>query len=353
MEKRRKTIILVVAIVLILVVVGVGVWMITGEKEPSHRDNYTNEDDTQNKEESKDSQTEDKDKNEDDKTLENKVVHNKVKYEYNDHLSNYLFLGIDRTEPVTQYEVRGGSGQSDAIYLVSHDRVKNTIKVLSIPRDSIVEIHTFSPAGTDLGYSQNHLSIQYAFGDGKDESCRLTKEAVSKLLYNIPIQGYCSVNMEAIPVIAEALGGVEVTVPNNSLEANYPEFKEGATVTITKSNAETFVRYRDIMVAHSAITRMERQKVFLKASADKAKSLVEKDANLIARVYESLQPYMVTNMGNDIFAKLSQTTFDSTYKIQDVPGEKVEGERYDEYHVDKDKLYELLLQMFYEEVQDK
>ena len=96
---------------------------------------------------------------------------------------------------------------------------------------------------------------------------------------------------------------------------------------------------------------MERQKVFLKASAEKAKSLVEKDANFVVGIYESLQPYMVTNMGNDIFVKLSQATFDSTDKIQDVPGEKVEGERYDEYHVDKDKLYELLLQMFYEEVQ--
>lgn len=343
--------IVIVALILILAVVGVGLWMITGAEDKPHKDDYTNEDDTQADVDNDDKSDDKSDDKEDDKELKNEVVHNKVKYEYNDHLSNYLFLGIDRNEPVTQYEVRGGSGQSDAIYLVSYDRVKNTIKVLSIPRDSIVEIHTFSPSGTDLGYSQNHLSIQYAFGDGKDESCRLTKEAVSKLLYNLPIQGYCSVNMDAIPVIAKALGGVEVTVPNNSLEAQYPEFKEGATVTITEANAETFVRYRDIMVAHTAITRMERQKVFLKASAEKAKSLTEKDANFVVSLYESLQPYMVTNMGNDVFVKLSQATLDSTDKIQDVPGEKVEGEVYDEYHVDKDKLYELLLQMFYEEVQ--
>lgn len=44
----------------------------------------------------------------------------------------------------------------------------------------------------------------------------------------------------------------------------YPvEFKKDSQVTLDGTNTETFVRYRDINVHQSAITRMERQSVYL------------------------------------------------------------------------------------------
>lgn len=347
MSKRKKQTIIIVAIVVVLAIAGI-VFLLRGlEGDAPSKENkpVANEEQNPSDDVVDDSQ-------EESTTHEEEVVYKKTKYVYNDHLSNYLFLGIDRKEEIKGYETRGGSGQSDAIYLVSYDRVKKTIQCLCIPRDSMVKIHTFAPNGTDLGYSTDHISIQYAFGDGKDESCRLVKEAVSNLLYNLPIQGYCAVNMDAIPVIGSVVGPVEVVVPNNSLEAQYPEFKEGATVTITQANAETFVRYRDITIDHSAITRSERQKVYLKSCAKKTTSMVEQDASVIATLYEKLTPYMVTNMGNDIFVKLSQATFDTEGNIQDVPGEKVTGTQYDEYHVNDNQLYELILKMFYKEVQE-
>jgi hypothetical protein len=70
----------------------------------------------------------------------------------------------------------------------------------------------------------------------------------------------------------------------------------------------------------------------------------------VAKLYENLTPYMVTNIGNDVFVKLSQATFDTNGNIQDIPGEKVVGQNFDEYHVNNDQLYELILEMFYEKV---
>ena len=280
------------------------------------------------------------------------ILYDGKQYEYNDHLSNYLFVGIDTREPIQGYENRGNSGQADAVFLVSYDRAKGTIQCLAVPRDTITTLHILGPDGTDLGYNQNHLSLQYAFGDGEEESCRLMKEAVSTLLYGIPIQGYCAINMDGIPVAVETIGDVEVAVPNNSLESVAPEFKEGAEVLITKENAERFVRYRDTNVPHSAVSRTERQKVFLKAFAQKAKEKSADDKGLIVDLYEALTPYMVTNMGNDVFAKLLQTGTFSDNSIIDVPGEKVQGTNFDEFHVNDDQLFELVLQMFYKEVQD-
>ena len=80
--------------------------------------------------------------------------------------------------------------------------------------------------------------------------------------------------------------------------------------------------------------------------------MVEQDADFIVNIFESLKPYMVTNMGTDIFAKLAEATGGFSEEIQDIPGEKVDGTDFDEYHINEAQLYELVLEMFYEEVQE-
>ena len=281
---------------------------------------------------------------------EESIVFDGKEYIYNEHLSNYLFMGVDTKDPITQHETHGQAGQADAIYVISYDRVKNTAKCIAIPRDTMTSIHVFAPDGTDLDYTVNHINLQYAYGDGKTESCELMKEAVQKLLLGVPIQGYCAINIEGIPILADVAGGVQVTVPDDSLEEVNPIFRQGATVVLDKDTAEIFVRYRDVNERQSANVRMQRQKVFMEAFADTAKAQWGQDTNFIATMDESLKPYMVSNIGNDVLAKLLQADYGEGEIFRDIPGEKVNGEEFDEYRVNNDELYELILQMFYKEV---
>lgn len=278
------------------------------------------------------------------------VVYGGKEYRYNEHLSNYVFMGVDTREPITEYETREEAGRADAIFLLSYDRVKKTVKCISIPRDTMTNVRMIAPDGTDLGTSVEHINMQYAFGDGKDESCRLVKEAVSSLLYDIPIQGYCSLNMDGIAAAVEVLGSVEMVLADNSLEAVNPEYVKGAKITVTKENAEQIIRHRDTDVSQSAIARTNRQKELMKAVSDSAREKSTQDADFIVDMYESLKPYIVSNIGNDVLADLLEAKFDSENGVIDIPGEGVEGELYDEYHIDEASLYELVLQMFYEEV---
>jgi LCP family protein required for cell wall assembly len=259
-------------------------------------------------------------------------------------------MGVDTREPITEYETREESGRADAIFLLSYDRVKKTVKCISIPRDTMTNVRMIAPDGTDLGTSVEHINMQYAFGDGKDESCRLVKEAVSALLYDIPIQGYCSLNMDGIAAAVEVLGSVEMVLADNSLEAVNAKYVKGAKITVTKENAEHIIRHRDTDVSQSAIARTNRQKELMKAVSDCAREKSTQDADFIVDMYESLKPYMVSNIGNDVLADLLEGKFDSEAGVIDIPGEGVEGELYDEYHIDETSLYELVLQMFYEEV---
>lgn len=278
------------------------------------------------------------------------IMYGGKEYRYNDHLSNYVFIGVDKKDPITGEEMRQESGRADAIFFLSYDRVEKTVKCISIPRDTMTNVRMLAPDGTDMGTDVDHINMQYLFGDGKDESCRLVKEAVSNLLYGVPIQGYYSLNMDGIAVAVDVLGSVEMTLTDNSLESVNSEFVEGAKITVTKDNAEQIVRYRDINVTHSALMRTNRQKQFMRAVVDRAREESTQDSDFIARMYDSLKPYTVTNMGNDVIVDLLEAKFNSDIGVIDLPGEGVEGERHDEYHVDEIGVYELVLKLFYKEV---
>ena len=269
-------------------------------------------------------------------------------YVYNDHLSNYLFMGIDTKGDMETAE-SGNAGQADAIFLTSVDRVTKEVNVISIPRDTMTEIEMFSVSRKSLGLMENHINLQYAQGDGKTESCELMKTAVSKLLGGIPVHGYCSVNMDGIPVMTEAAGNVQVVIPDNSLEEVNPEFTEGAEVTLTKDNVEQFVRYRNTGREQSALVRQDRQKIFIEAYMKKAQEQYAKDASFVTGLYESMKPYMVTNIGNDLFVKLLSAAQEGKSSVHTLPGKGAQGEYFDEYRVDEEALQEMIISVFYRE----
>ena len=176
---------------------------------------------------------------------------------------------------------------------------------------------------------------------------------MSTLFYGLNIQGYCAINLDALSILSDSVGGVTVTVPNDSLEEKYPEFKNGSQVTLDGTNTETFVRYRDINVHQSAIARMERQQVFIKAFEEAAKKKIAEDSGYAVKMYSDLEPYMVTNISKDQLLKITQSMTEGKEDTDwTVPGEAVEGEDHDEYHVDDNALYEKIIETFYKKVSD-
>lgn len=160
------------------------------------------------------------------------ITWNGKTYSYNEHLSNFLFLGIDTKEKAETKTGQADAGQADALYLLSWNRLEGDITVISIPRDTMTQIETFGPGGKSLGKSKDHISLSYAYGDGGYESCELAENAVSELLYGLPIDGYCALNMDGLPVLTDSVGGVTVTVPNDSLAEVDPGYAKGAVVTL-------------------------------------------------------------------------------------------------------------------------
>ena len=334
-RQRKICMLLIIILIIVLSVLGGGYYLLSQKNASSPQNGGQNSDS----------------RNQTDLSQNSDIVEYKGEtYKYNDHLSNYLFLGIDTRETVDTYQSQVDAGQADAIFLVSMDRATEKIKVLFIPRDSMTRIEVFNPYGQSLGETTDHLNIQYAFGDGKEKSCELMKTAVSDMLDGLPIQGYCSMNMDGISVITDFVGGIQLTIPDDSLADVNPEYKKGAVVDITGETAEQFVRYRDIDKTQSALVRQERQKTFLQALVQKAHEKAGEDAGFVTGLYDSVKSYTVTNMGNDIFAKLLAASQNGITDTETVPGEGTHGENFDEYHIDEDALSDLIISMFYEKI---
>lgn len=277
----------------------------------------------------------------------NMITYKGKKYKYNDNLKNILFLGVDKKEAVQIQEYAGRNGQSDCIILLMMDQKEKTTQLLQISRDSMVSLDIYSVSGERLTKMQGQIALQYAYGDGEKKSCRLTKAAVENLLFGMKIDGYISLNIDGISSVVDALGGLEVTLDEDAVEVD-PSYLKGSVIHLNGEQAERFVRYRDLSVTGSNNSRMDRQVQFLRALFSKVKSEAGADSAVYDTLIDSASPYMVSDLTAEEMKALAD--YKMTDSIEKVPGEVQAGEEHDEYMVDDEKLQELLIKMFYKQV---
>lgn len=266
-------------------------------------------------------------------------------YVYNQNLTNILFMGIDTKGEVELKEAPGTAGQADAVMLLTLDEESQTAEILQISRDAMTDIDIYDVSGDYYTSIQAQLATQYAYGNGKQSSCWAMKKTTSRLLYDLPIDGYISLNIESIRILNDALGGVTLMVPEDYTDID-PAFEKGAVITLTGEQAERYVRYRDIEAAGSNNERMERQNQYLLALFQAVKGKAGNAGNGYEVFYTLLEPYLTTDLSAEEINAFAKYHFDESKTVY-VPGEVKQGEEYEEFYVDEEKLRELLMDKFY------
>lgn len=281
----------------------------------------------------------------------NVIRYNGKKYRYKEDIINILCIGVDKEIPMEQKRETGSLGLADAILLVSLNTKDHTMKIIAVPRDSIVPVKVMDASGNYVRTADEQLAYQYAYGTTAEISSSLTAEAVSKLFYKIPIQRYCSINFQALPEMNDAIGGVDVTVLEDMTWYD-PQFVYGNTIHLQGSLALDYVRQRDENVTGSNLTRMDRQKQYMMAFLNTARTVIPGNLTLPVTLYNQLQPNMCTDIKADDITYLVTEVLKTDISEEDIfmiPGDVVMGEQYEEYHVQEDSLKELVVQTFYEE----
>ncbi len=161
-------------------------------------------------------------------------------------LGYVLIMGVDRRD--------GDVGRSDTLMLAAVDEEQGRATLLSIPRDTRVEVGTY-------GYDKiNHA---YAFGGHE-----MTLAAVEKIV-GVPVTHYVLIDTSAFERIVDAVGGVDINVEKRMHYEDPWDDNGGLVIDLqpgeqhmTGAQAIQYVRYRD---GEGDIGRIARQQHFMRA----------------------------------------------------------------------------------------
>ena len=266
------------------------------------------------------------------------------------------FIGVDRESIADSDDtVIGNAGQADAVIVGVIDTNTGEISIITIPRDTMVDINLYTVSGTYAGTQNMQLCLAYAYGDGGSSSCENVTTAISRILANVPIEKYFALDLSGIAPLNDAIGGVTLTslydFPNEGVY-------EGDTVTILGDFAETYVRQRDMDSLDASLNRTQRQTQYIEAYVEQLRQAVVSDFSVISELYNTASEYSQTNI------TLSEVTYLASvilshgitgYTQYTLEGEMQASESttediFAEYYLDEDSVLEVVINCFYEQV---
>ena len=286
------------------------------------------------------------------------ITYNGKKYRYNDNLINILVMGIDDYGLKGNKDTDANPYQADTIVLGTVDAVKKTVSFMSIPRDTVASIKVLDLNDEVATVKKGPIAIQHSFGTQGERTNEAVVDAVSNLLYSVPINRYVSVDITAIPDINDSLGGITVDIPEDLTKWN-PKMKAGTKdYLLLNKDAVIFVARRDTGIDDSAMGRMKRQVMYLKKLFPAVKAKTAENITYPIALYNSEADKVKTNLTIDEMTYLAKLLLDlelSDKDIVSVPGEmkriepgEIEDYEYEMgYIVDEDALKQLIVDRFY------
>lgn len=236
------------------------------------------------------------------------------KEEFKNHL-NIMLVGTDQRE--------NEPSRSDTIMVAMLNLKQKSVQVISIPRDTRVEIEGL----------KNRTKINHAHSNGGIE---LTRKTVENLL-GIPIHNYVETNFEGFTNIIDIIGGVEFDVEKRMYyPAENINLKKGLQ-RLDGEDALAYVRYRSD--GKGDLPRIERQHKFLKAVAAEVlqPQNVVKLPKMVREFYKNVNTDMSVSDLLVLAGEFKNINPDQV-DFRDIPGEPdyINGASY--YVVDEDKL---------------
>lgn len=208
---------------------------------------------------------------------------------------NILLMGLDE-----------GKIRTDVVVLAHIDPKQKLVNLLSIPRDTLVEIDC---AGLDPAcVTPDKLAHAHAYGDEKGPE--VTVRTVERLL-DVKIDYYIRADYEGFRAVVEELGGVDLVIDKN-MDYEDPYAHPPLKIHFKASpepqhldgyQALNYVRYRSDGLGD--IGRTERTKKFLIALAKKAKE--SQSIIKLPTVATTILPHLKTNLDTSTAAALAKS----------------------------------------------
>ena len=262
-------------------------------------------------------------------------------------IDTYALIGIDNA-----------GGQADAIFLAVADNQSKDLYLIPVNRNIMTPIDCYTADGEYLGKQTSQLCLSHSMVYTYADANLATQNALSKLLYNVPIDYYVALEMDGISALGEAIGDVNLVL-NETLES--VDFVKGESVTVHTDNIEQYLRARDLMKIGGSHKRLERQTSYILACYDKlhsSKGILDIlfhssdgwSLNTIRDKYNAVKPYITTNVPDivNVGAKyLTYTLKDS--QVHFIPHTTHQNPEtlYEECYIMESEAKKILLEVFY------
>ncbi len=277
------------------------------------------------------------------------VEYNGKLYGLNENMASIAIIGYDRR---SEQVVPGKNvGQADAVMVLAANLDTGKVTAIGIPRDSMVEVGEFM--GSDFtGMDTMQLCLAFAYGDGGETSSQYTTAAVSRVLYNMPVNNYVSLDMDSVGELANTVGGVPVT-PLQTIPGT--NIVKGQDTVLFGNNALKYIQWRDTSVLNSSLDRQARQSQFVQAFCKEAFAQAKGNVGTLVNLFNVARSNGITNLGVDDFTYLASTVLNTGISGVDVTtlqGQMQQGKKFAEFYLDKTNVYETVLNVYYHEIGD-
>ena len=279
------------------------------------------------------------------------TYYNGTAYAKKEDLETVLLLGVDKFEGETP-EGYLNNQQADFLLLLVMDKQHETCTPIQLNRDTMTQIQILGVTGEPAGTFTGQLALAHTYGSGEEDSCVNTVLAVENLLYGVGIDHYVSLTMDGVALLNDLVGGVTVEVLDDFSGID-DSLVQGETVTLQGQQALTYVRSRGGMEDSSNLRRMERQRQSLSALQQQLKAAVQQEDGFTLDALLQLNEYMVSDCTVEQLSALADNM--AHYQVSDIlttPGDAQEGEEFMEFTVDEAALQQLVMDVFYEPVEE-
>lgn len=191
-----------------------------------------------------------------------------------------LILGVDRSEERVESGEYGDTYRSDSMILTRVDPQQKTVTLVSIERDTYVDIE---------GYGPNKINASAALGGSP-----LVVDTISKFA-GVPISHYVEIDFDGFKAAVDALGGIDVDVPVTIDDDDAGGYVEAGQQTLNGDQALILCRSRHTYDEYGSgdYYRMANQRMVMGAIA---KKILASDVVTMANTINAMADYITTDM---------------------------------------------------------
>ena len=274
------------------------------------------------------------------------IVRDGVEYFPRQDVTVMMVLGIDQYGPVESSNYYRNKGSADSVMLLVFDETEKNCTVLYLNRDTMLTMDVLGVRGEYAGTTYGQLALAHTYGTGLEDSCVNFKNTLMNFMHGLTIDYYVAMNMDVIPILNDAVGGVTVKVTDDFSKVD-PTITMGE-LTLTGDQVINYVRTRKDVGDQKNVTRMARQREYVNGFLNKLFVKEHEDMEFMFRLYESVAPYIVTDCSVETLRSMVERYYDYEILGAVTPeGEnRIEDGHY-AFYTDEEKLDALILDLFY------